>query len=73
VFIRVDVRGLSDGFVDNLLRVLSELDCLLVTPAGEIVEPRLEPLCDELARSSAWRFVEDPEGFLRGLLRRRPR
>jgi hypothetical protein len=39
-------------------------DCYLLTEDLRLIEPRMEPLLQEIQQSSALRFVSDPKGFL---------
>ena len=70
-FVRVDVRVLVKGFLVTVLRS-SEQDWLVITPSLHALEPAGEAVINDLACSGAWKFVEDPEGFLRGL-KQKPR
>jgi hypothetical protein len=65
VFVRVDVRQLSDGFLSSLLVILTEHDWLLVTPRMRIIEPWPEEFWRELRDSPVCQFVDDTEGFFR--------
>jgi hypothetical protein len=64
LLVRIDVRSLLDGFLPRLLGALEDLGCLLVTETRRIIEPNAEALWNELRQSSAWRYVEDPEGLV---------
>lgn len=70
-FVRVDVRVLVEGFLPTVLRLAADQDWLVVTPSLQVFEPGGEAVLNGLACSGAWRFVEDPEGFFRGLKQRR--
>jgi hypothetical protein len=66
-FARLDVRSFDEDFLEGVLGFARRFDCLLVTPRLTLINPTQEALWQELRRSDAWRYVEDPESFLRSL------
>jgi hypothetical protein len=71
IFIRVDVRSLSQVFLVNLLELARKNDWLLRTQDERVFRPSLSRLLAAIHKSDAFRFVEDPRAFLDALERAR--
>jgi hypothetical protein len=66
IFLRVDVRRVSYDRLDKVLRLARAYRWVLWT-GGQILRPSLGQLLRAIQRSDAFRFVQDPEGFLLAL------
>lgn len=64
IFVRVDVRNLNCKFLGIVLRLAAKCDCALLTEDMRLIEPDEGLLLDEIERSPAAQFVEDPARFL---------
>jgi hypothetical protein len=69
VFVRVDARVISYQFLSQLCDLAQKYDCLLLTEGGYVIRPSLSKMLASIARSNAFKFVSDPDGFIRELSR----
>lgn len=68
IILRIDARVMTRGWCTQLAQFLSALEASLVTQGeGRVITTETE-VVETLQRSSAWRFVQNPQAFLRGLL-----
>jgi hypothetical protein len=65
VVVRIDLRGVDSEWLERLLAFARGIGRELWTPDGRVVGGSLGELALVLLGSPAWRFVEDPEAFLR--------
>ena len=71
VRLRIDVREIDFDILERLVSFVAGCDCVFLSTAGHIVEPRVEDICVEIEASPAANFVSDPARFLEHLRRRR--
>jgi len=64
---RLDLRYLDKSFIDKVLSLAIQFDCLLMDAQGGLYQPALTALFDTIKLSNAYRFVGDPEQFLNDL------
>lgn len=69
--VRIDVRRLSQDFIQGIVNVAREFDVLFFTEENQVVEPTLQGLLNSIKKSDAARFVEDPRDFLIEIEKRR--
>ena len=67
VSFRIDLREIDKSFIDNVLTISKDLDCLLLDSQGNLFEPTHENLADKVKTSNAFRFVANPTDFLNKL------
>jgi hypothetical protein len=70
VFGRVDVRRMSLPFLSSVVELARKLDLLILTQDNHVLRPSFKELVSAIRRSSSFRFVRDPEGFLKELAKR---
>ena len=63
----LDLRQLDKGFIDKVLSLATQFDCLLMDKQGRLYQPSIVALFDTIKQSNANRFVGDPEQFLNDL------
>jgi len=66
--LRVDLRSVDSDFIRHILDFLSSMKFGLEDTAGNWVDPNLGEFTLALKRSSAYRFVENPDQFFRRLI-----
>ena len=64
---RVDVRRLSLGFIREICRLASELECVLLTGTYQLVAPDEQNVLTAISRSRAKQYLEDPVTTLRSM------
>lgn len=64
VAVRIDVRNVSREFVDEVVQIAAEADCLFYDSRGKLLQPTLGALLSGIEQSDAWRFVRDPRSLL---------
>jgi hypothetical protein len=64
---RLDLRQLDKSFIDKILSLATQFDCLLMDRQGRLYQPSVAALLDSIKLSNANRFVGDPEQFLNDL------
>lgn len=69
VHVRIDLRNLDLNFVNLVLKIATELQCMLFDTDGQIYSPNKELLFEKLRKSRAFKFVDNPEKFLSDLSR----
>jgi hypothetical protein len=67
LFVRVDVRRISFQFVLALLSLSRALKLVLRLPNGHVMSPSARRLLESIKRSDSYKFVADPDLFLRAL------
>ena len=76
IIFRLDVRKVSESFIMSIIAFLDELDCLIVTETGSVIDPKAGrtgganfffSLMNQINESNPKKFVDNPEDFLRGL------
>lgn len=67
ISIRIDLREIDRVFIDHVLTISKDLDCLLLDSQGNLFEPTHENLADKIKTSNAFKFVSNPTDFLRKL------
>ena len=60
---RLDLRQIDKGFIDKMLSLATQFDCLLMDSQGRLYEPTIKNLLDTIQLSNANRFVENPRQF----------
>lgn len=73
IFVRIDVRNVSFAFVIGLIQLARENDWLFLTQDRHFLRPFFDELMGAIKRSDSFRFVENPEHFLRTLEKMRSR
>jgi hypothetical protein len=61
---RLDLRQLDKSFINKVLLLASQFDCLLMDRQGRLYHPTVVALLDTIKLSNANRFVGDPVQFL---------
>ena len=61
---RIDLREINRSFIDNVLTIVNELDCVLLDRQGNLFEPKVDSLSDNIKKSNAFKFVTNPTDFL---------
>lgn len=64
---RIDLRGIDKSFIDNVLTIVKDLNCLLLDKQGNLYEPTFENLSANIKNSNAFKFVTNPTDFLNKL------
>jgi hypothetical protein len=64
---RIDLREIDKGFINNVLTISKDLDCLLLDTQGNLFDPTHENLTDNIKTSNAFKFVTNPSDFLNRL------
>ena len=64
---RLDLRQLDKDFIDKVLSLATQFECLLMDRQGRLYQPSVEALFDTIKLSNANRFVGDPKQFLNDL------
>ena len=64
---RLDLRQHDKGFIDKVLSLATQFECLLMDRQGRLYQPSIVALFDTIKLSNANRFVGDPEQFLNDL------
>lgn len=64
---RLDLRQLDKGFMDKVLSLATQFECLLMDRQGRLYQPSIIALFDTIKLSNANRFIVDPEQFLNDL------
>ena len=67
IFVRIDVRIISLIFLSKIIKIARTNSLVLLTSADQILEPSVKLLMNAIKRSGAFRFVLDPQDFLRKL------
>jgi len=67
IFVRIDVRTVSYTFIGGFLDVARRNDWVLLTGDGRLLDPSASQLLSAIQRSTAAKFVADPEQFLKNL------
>jgi hypothetical protein len=61
---RIDLREINRSFIDNVLTIVNDLDCVLLDRQGNLFEPKVDSLSDNIKKSNAFKFVTNPTDFL---------
>lgn len=64
---RLDLRQIDRSFIDKVISLAIQFDCLLMDKKGRLYEPSILALLEAIKLSNANRFVGDPEKFLNDL------
>src|SRR6478752_3912785 len=64
---RIDLREIDRSFIDKVLAIIKDLDCVLLDRQGNLFEPTPENLSDNIKKSNAFKFVTNPTDFLKKL------
>ena len=67
IFFRIDVRNISVVFLSKIVKFARANSLVLLTSADQILEPSVNLLMNTIKRSNAFRFVLDPQDFLKKL------
>ena len=67
VMVRVDTRRLSQYFLSGFVELAKKYNLVFRFGSGRVIRPSGGKLLGELRLSSAFRFSEDPKGFLESL------
>jgi hypothetical protein len=67
VWLRFDVRGNSYAYLSDVVQVARRHECMLRTEDGKVFRPSVTRLLTEIHGSTAFRFVESPEQFMKAL------
>lgn len=71
VFVRVDVRVISYNFLAAILAAARKHDWVIRTQDSRVLRPSFGGMMSEIQKSDCFRFVSDPDGFIREMARRR--
>lgn len=59
---RIDVPNFSKSYAQGLVDLAERHGCLLaISPTGELIDPDLGGLCDQIMRSRAYHFCSNPK------------
>jgi hypothetical protein len=61
---RIDLRELDKNFIENVFNIARRLDCLLMDKKGNLFEPSLDKLIENIKLSNSFKFVSNPADFL---------
>lgn len=61
---RIDLRELNLNFINHVLEIAQKLDCLLFDKKGNLFEPTLPELIENIKQSNSFMFVTSPFDFL---------
>jgi len=64
---RLDLRQLDKSFIDKIILLATQYECLLMDRQGRLCQPTLNAFLEAIKLSNAKRFVGDPEEFLNDL------
>lgn len=67
IFVRIDVRVIAYGFLMGLIDIASKNGWLFLTQDGFLLPASMTRLLSAIQKSDSFRFVSDPEAFLRML------
>jgi hypothetical protein len=67
MYFRIDLREIDRRFIDNVLAIVKDLNCMLLDRQDNLFEPTRENLSDNIKQSNAFKFVTNPTDFLRKL------
>jgi hypothetical protein len=67
VFVRVDVRNVSETFIARVLEIARKNGWLLRTDDERVFQPSFAKLLSAIHASAAFRFVENPQRFIEAL------
>lgn len=67
MYFRIDLREIDSRFIDNVLAIVKDLDCMLLDRQDNLFEPTHENLSDNIKKSNAFKFVTNPTDFLKKL------
>ncbi len=69
VFVRIDARAQPSEYAAALANLAAAWSCVIrVAESGKVLPANAHAIQEALALSSAYRFVQDPEAFLRSLV-----
>lgn len=66
--LRLDVANPSSLLVKGMCRLACDLECIFATRDGKIIQPSVEEIVKAMMRSSATRFVRDPQGYIKAAI-----
>ena len=66
-YFRIDLREIDRVFIDFVLTISKDMDCLLLDSQGNLFEPTYENLADKIKTSNSFKFVTNPTDFLNKL------
>jgi hypothetical protein len=61
---RLDLRKIDKNFINKVLSLAMQFDCLLMDRQGRLCQPSMVALFDTIKLSNAERFVSNPKQFL---------
>jgi hypothetical protein len=64
---RVSLKEVDRLFIDNVLAIVIDLDCLILDRQGNLFEPTNYNLANSIKKSNAFKFVTNPTDFLNKL------
>ena len=68
IFVRITAYELNNAFLEGLVRLARECGAVFWSKESEeIIRPNTAALISALKRSNAYKFVQDPEGFVSSL------
>ncbi len=67
ILVRIDLRNVSRTFMHGVLELANRYDCVFRTEDGTLLRPEFGVLLQDIAKSSAFRFVSNPTKFLEQL------
>lgn len=64
---RINLVRIDRQFINSILTITKDLDTLLLDKQGNLFEPTLENLINNIKKSNAFKFVTNPTDFLNKL------
>lgn len=64
IFVRIDVRAVSISFLTGVIKLARKADLKFRMSNGRVLSPALRQLMEAIRGSPAFRYVEDPAGYL---------
>jgi len=61
---RIDLREIDRNFIDRLLALAKQMNCLLLDRNGNLFQPTFDKLTDNLKHSNAFKFISNPRDFV---------
>lgn len=60
---RINVAQLDKNFINLILDLAKELDCLIIDKRDRLFDPTIENLMESIKQSNAFKFVSNPSNF----------